>query len=216
MTSLLFRLSDIRFSWPNGATVLDGVDLDIRADDRLAIEGMNGAGKTTLLQIMVGLIAPSSGVVWAFGETRRKEADFRDVRARTGFLFQDSDDQLFCPTVAEDIAFGPLNLGKSPAEARAIVHRVLTSLRLEHLEDRITHKLSGGQRRLVSLATVLAMEPKILLLDEPTSALDRPTQQRLTEILRNLPQAMVIVSHDEEFLDQVANDRKTLKDGRLA
>lgn len=215
MKSLLFRLSDIHFSWPNGAPVLDGVNLDVNADDRLAIEGMNGAGKTTLLQIMVGLVAPSSGSIWAFGENRLREADFRDVRAQTGFLFQDADDQLFCPTVAEDIAFGPLNLGKSPTEARAIVHRVLSSLRLEHLENRITHKLSGGQRRLVSLATVLAMEPKILLLDEPTSALDRPTQQRLTEILQNLPQAMVIVSHDEEFLAQVTNNRRTLKDGRL-
>ncbi|GHU06414.1 energy-coupling factor ABC transporter ATP-binding protein [Alphaproteobacteria bacterium] len=215
MTSSLFRLSDIRFSWPGGAPVLNGASFAIHPGERLAVEGANGAGKTTLLQIMVGFLSPASGTVWAFGAERKSESDFRPVRARTGYLFQDSDDQLFCPTVAEDIAFGPLNLGKSPNEARAVVRRVLASLHMEHLEECVTHKLSGGEKRLVSLATVLAMDPKILLLDEPTGALDRLAQERLIVILQNLPQAMLIVSHDDAFLTRLAQRRLILEDGKL-
>ena len=129
------------------------------------------------------------------GQERRAEADFHDVRRQIGLVFQDPEDQLFCPTVAEDIAFGPLNLGRSKAEALAIVNRVLDDLDLMHLRDRITHKLSGGEKRLVTLATVLAMEPKALLLDEPTNALDTKNETRLLEILQRLPQAILLVSH---------------------
>lgn len=214
--SRLFDLTGIRFGYPGRPAVLGGVDLHLDAGERLCLTGYNGAGKSTLLHIMVGLLKPDAGEVAAFGSLRHAEADFREVRRRAGLVFQDPDDQLFCPTVAEDVAFGPLNLGKSRAEAAEIVDRVLESLNLSAFRDRITHKLSGGEKRLVTLAAVLAMEPEVLLLDEPTNALDERTTERLVEILLGLPQAMVIVSHDPHFRARVVTRTVRLEHGLLA
>ncbi len=137
------------------------------------------------------------------------------MRQRAGLVFQDADDQLFCPTVAEDIAFGPLNQGKSPEEAMQIVTNLLQKWDLGYLQDRITHKLSGGEKRLVALASVLAMEPQVLLLDEPTNALDEANELRLVEILQELPQAMLLVSHDPHFRRKIGNRTLRLVDGEL-
>lgn len=212
----LIALSGVSHAFDPAHPVLEDVDFTLNAGERVALLGANGSGKTTLLHVMVGLIRPRAGTVHAFGRARAKEADFVEVRAKAGLLFQDADDQLFCPTVAEDVAFGPLNLGKSKAEARDIVHATLERLGLAPLENRVTHKLSGGQKRLVSLAAVLAMEPEALLLDEPTNALDEPTRERLLDILAGLNLAMVLVSHDREVVERLASRRVTLKDGRLA
>ena len=214
--STLIHLEGVSFAYESSRPVLAAVDFALRAGERVALDGPNGAGKTTLLHAMVGLVRPQLGTVTAFGRVRRAEADFVEVRAKAGLLFQDADDQLFCPSVAEDVAFGPLNLGKSKAEARAIVHATLAALGLDGLENRVTHKLSGGQRRLVSLAAVLAMEPEALLLDEPTNALDEATRRRLLDILAGLPQAMVIVSHDREVAERLATRTVRLEDGVLA
>lgn len=211
----ILKLNDIRFAYPGYAPVLEGASLQLEAGQRLSITGPNGAGKSTLFRIALGLQAPDAGTVTAFGQERRVEADFHDVRRRIGLVFQDPDDQLFCPTVAEDIAFGPLNLGRSKAEALAKVEKVLTDLQLMHLRDRITHKLSGGEKRLVTLATVLAMEPEALLLDEPTNALDTKNEARLLEILSGLPQAILLVSHNPAFRAALAPDTVELRDGRL-
>ncbi|KIL98021.1 ATPase component NikO of energizing module of nickel ECF transporter [Paramagnetospirillum magnetotacticum MS-1] len=211
----LIRLETVSHAFDAAHPVLDGVDFSLDSGERVALLGANGSGKTTLLHVMVGLIRPQSGRVHAFGRERRAESDFVEVRAKAGLLFQDADDQLFCPTVAEDVAFGPLNLGKSKAEARHIVHAVLDQLGLAALENRVTHKLSGGQKRLVSLAAVLAMEPEALLLDEPTNALDEATRARLLDILAGLPQAMVIVSHDREVIEHLATRRVSLERGIL-
>lgn len=213
--SRLIRLEGVSHAFDAAHPVLDGVDFALNAGERVALLGANGSGKTTLLHVMVGLIRPKAGTVHAFGRERRAEADFVEVRARAGLLFQDADDQLFCPTVAEDVAFGPLNLGKSKAEARDIVHATLERLGLAPLGNRVTHKLSGGQKRLVSLAAVLAMEPEALLLDEPTNALDEATRERLMDILAGLPQAMVIVSHDREVVESLATRRVVLENGAL-
>ncbi len=210
----LFHLDNLVFGYDR-ARVLDGADFTLMPGERVALTGANGAGKTTLFQVMVGLLHPQSGRVRAFGVECRSEADFRPVRARAGILFQDSDDQLFCPTVAEDVAFGPLNLGKTPDQARAIVAETLALLGLDGFGDRLTHQLSGGQKRLVALATILAMQPQVLLLDEPTNALDEATEARLTRILLSLPQAMVVISHDRAFLDRIATRRVRLDQGRL-
>jgi cobalt/nickel transport system ATP-binding protein len=144
------------------------------------------------------------------------EADFHEVRARAGLLFQDSDDQLFCPTVLEDVAFGPLNLGRTTEEARTDALRTLAALGLSGFEERVTHRLSAGEKRLVALATVLAMNPRVLLLDEPTNGLDEATETRLTELLAGMPQAMLIVSHDRRFLERLATRAVVLAEGRLA
>jgi cobalt/nickel transport system ATP-binding protein len=211
----LFELSGIRFAYPHHHTVLDGVDFRVETGERIALTGANGAGKSTLFHIMVGLLKPHAGTVLAFGAERRSEPDFREVRRRAGLVFQDPDDQLFCPTVAEDVAFGPLNLGKSREQALAIVDETLAQLRLEHLRDRVTHRLSGGEKRLVSLAAVLAMKPDVLLLDEPTNALDEDTRERLVEILLDLPQALVVISHDAHFRRKVTERQCFLEGGKV-
>ena len=215
MNDVLFRLRNIDFAYDAHRPVLKGAEFELCRGDRVALVGRNGAGKTTLFQLMIGLRKPQAGSVEAFGKIRSTEGDFAEIRPRAGLLFQDSDDQLFCPTVAEDIAFGPLNLGKTPAEARHIVKQTLASLGLQGYESRITHKLSGGQKRLVALAAVLAMDPEVLLLDEPTNALDAETEDRLVDILNGLPQAMVVISHDETFLRRITNRRLRLNGGRL-
>lgn len=211
----LFRLTGIEFAYAHGRPVLQGADLTLHAGERLAITGGNGAGKTTLLELMVGLHRPAAGMIYAFGQRRALERDFREVRARAGLLFQDPDDQLFCPTVAEDVAFGPLNLGKRGAEVTTVVAETLAFLGLQGFEDRITYHLSGGEKRLVSLAAVLAMRPEVLLLDEPTNALDERARARLIDVLRGLPQALVLVSHDREFLETLATRTVRLDGGQL-
>lgn len=211
----LLALNDICFAYPGQAPILNSASLSLEQGQRLSLTGPNGSGKSTLLRITLGLQKPDSGTITAFGTARRNETDFHEVRRRIGLVFQDADDQLFCPTVAEDIAFGPLNLGKSRDEAIAIVDRVLSDLDLLHLRNRITHKLSGGEKRLVTLATVLAMEPEALLLDEPTNALDTKNEARLLEILQALPQAILLVSHSPSFRAALAPDSVNLQEGQL-
>ncbi|MDE9451663.1 ABC transporter ATP-binding protein [Aliiroseovarius sp. Z3] len=200
----LLELSGIHFAYPGLDPVLDGASMRLELGERLSLVGPNGAGKSTLLKIVMGLLHPAQGTITAFGKPRIEEADFHEVRRRIGFVFQDADDQLFCPTVAEDIAFGPLNLGKTRDEAVAIVDDILARLSLTHLRDRVTHKLSGGEKRLVTLATVLAMEPEVLILDEPTNALDPDNYARLVAILKGLDQAILLVSHDSDFRAEIA------------
>lgn len=213
--ALLFELTGIRFAYPGRPPILTHLNLALGEGERIALTGPNGVGKSTLLHLMVGLVKPQAGTVVAFGAPRRQEKDFHEVRQRAGLVFQDPDDQLFCPTVAEDIAFGPLNLGKSREEVVDLVDRTLDRLDLTHLRDRVTHKLSGGEKRLVSLATVLAMEPSVLLLDEPSNALDEATQARLVDILNALPQALVVISHDAHFRRKVTSHQYRMFDGGI-
>jgi len=212
----LIRLAGLSFAYDAARPVLSGLDFALHAGERVALVGGNGSGKTTLLHLIVGLLRPASGRIEAFGRDRHAEADFVEVRQRAGLLFQDAEDQLFCPTVAEDVAFGPLNLGKSREDVEGLVRATLETLGLAGYEERITHKLSGGEKRLVSLATVLAMEPEALLLDEPTAGLDEEAEARLLAILATLPQAMVVASHDHTFLERLATRAVRLADGRLA
>lgn len=213
--SKMIRLQDIRFRY-NARYVLDGLDFSIGLGDRVGLVGPNGSGKTTLCHIVMGLSFPESGTVEIFGKNRVKETDFSEIRGRIGFLFQDADDQLFCPTVLEDVAFGPLNMGKTPADAKRIVRATLTTLRLDGFEDRITYKLSGGEKRLVSLATVLAMEPEILILDEPTNGLDEETTERIIEILNGLQLSYIVISHDREFVNRTTNKLFRIAKGKIA
>jgi cobalt/nickel transport system ATP-binding protein len=196
-------------------TVLRGVDFDLHSGERVALLGSNGAGKTTLLHLLVGLKRPAAGAIIAFGRVCRSEPEFLPVRARVGLLFQNSDDQLFCPTVLDDVAFGPLNLGQSRDQALRTAERTLARLGLDGFAERVTHRLSAGEKRLVALATVLAMQPHVLLLDEPTNGLDEASEERLIEHLTALPQAMLIVSHDRRFLERLITRAVVLEDGRL-
>jgi cobalt/nickel transport system ATP-binding protein len=211
----LISLHDVSFCYPKGEDVLRGADLTVRVGERIGLVGPIGSGKTTLLHLIVGLLKPDAGAVEVLGHERKEEKDFWEVRERVGLLFQDPDDQLFSPTVREDIAFGPLNQGRSREETDTVVRETLATLNLDGFEDRITHHLSGGEKRLVSIATVLAMKPDVLLLDEPVNGLDEPSAQRVRELLLALPQAMVIVSHDREFLDSVTTRCVELRNGRV-
>ena len=215
MSEPLFSLKGVSFAYPGHDPILRRVDFDLHPGERVAVIGGNGAGKTTLLHLMVGLRKPSDGRIVAFGCERKREADFREVRARAGLLFQDADDQLFCPTVLEDVAFGPLNLGKTRREAILVSERTLAALGLDGFGHRITHKLSGGEKRLVTLAAVLAMEPDALLLDEPTNGLDREADDRLVAHLQSLPQALLFVAHDARLIERLARRAVLLHEGRL-
>ena len=212
----IFRLRGLGFAYGPGLQVFDGLNFELRPCERVALTGANGSGKTTLLHLMMGLVRPQRGVIEAFGAARSTEAEFFEVRARAGLLFQDSDDQLFSPTVIEDVAFGPLNFGKSRKQARVIALETLSALGLVELAGRAAHRLSGGQRRLVALATVLAMKPEALLLDEPSAGLDEPNVERLIEILDRLPQARIIISHDADFLARTTARRCHLVGRRIA
>lgn len=183
--------------------------------ERIGLIGPNGSGKTTLFHVIMGLLRPLSGNIEIFGHPVRDERDFRSVRQRIGLLFQDADDQLFSPTVLEDVAFGPLNQGKSVKEAKNIAGETLISLGLNGFESRITHKLSGGEKKLVSLATVLAMRPKVLLLDEPTTGLDFETTERIIGILKDIDISYVFISHNMDFIAQTTDKIYGMVDGQI-
>ncbi len=215
MKDFLIELKNISFFYDKERHILNSLNLKLKRGERIGLMGSNGSGKTTLLHIIVGLLTPSDGEVILFGKIRKRESDFEDVRTKIGLLFQDPDDQLFSPTVIEDVAFGPLNLGKSREEAIRIAIKTLSSLGLTGYEDRITYKLSGGEKRLVSLATVLAMNPEVLLLDEPTSGLDKRNEKRIIEILSHLPQSMIVVSHEIDFLKKTTGSILELREGQI-
>ena len=211
----MIQLTNIDFKY-NSHPILNRVDFTVKAGDRIGLIGPNGSGKTTLCQIIMGLLKPEGGEVNIFGKERINEADFAEIRGRIGYLFQDSDDQLFCPTVLEDVAFGPLNLGKSTGEARRIVSETLDSLNLDGYEQRITYQLSGGEKRLVALATVLAMEPEALILDEPTNGLDEETSERITDLLTRSSFTYILISHDMQLVRRTTQKIFQLKRGAIS
>jgi cobalt/nickel transport system ATP-binding protein len=211
----VIKLEGIYFSYSPEHIVLEDLNLAIGRGERLALEGPNGSGKTTLFHLIMGLLSPDAGTVQVFGKQRVSKGDFFEVRRRVGLLFQDSDDQLFSPTVAEDIAFGPFNLGRSREEVLKIVRRTLERIGLSGFENRVTYKLSGGEKRLVALGTVLAMNPEVLLLDEPVIGIDDEHRSRFIDIVKKSDRSFMIISHDHAFLDEVATRRCTLSRGKL-
>ncbi|WP_020585522.1 energy-coupling factor ABC transporter ATP-binding protein [Desulfobacter curvatus] len=215
-TSLpILRLENISFSYPGRGRVLDNLSLEINKGDRIGLVGPNGSGKTTLFHIIMGLLSPYSGTIEFFGKPVKTPNDFKEVYKKVGLLFQDADDQLFSPTVLEDVAFGPLNLGKSKSEARNIAQYTLDRLGIAHFEDRVTHKLSGGEKRLVALATVLSMEPELLLLDEPSTGLDEKIKATLVEVLNRLELSYILISHESDFMSQIADTMFMMENGQL-
>lgn len=214
MKEPIISLKNISFSYGN-RVVLKDLNLEIYEGERIGLTGPNGSGKTTLLYIIMGLLRPNSGKVEVFGKVREKEKDFIEVRKRIGLLFQDSDSQLFCPTVKEDIAFGPLNLGKKREEVMDIVRETCEILNLKGFENRITYKLSYGEKRLVALATVIAMKPECFLLDEPSSGLDEDTVGRLLNYLKNNLNTQLLISHDKDFIREATNKVYFLVGGKI-
>ncbi len=212
----LLELRDISYSYPgHNSPLLNDVNLQV-TNERIGLIGPNGCGKTTFFQIIMGLLRAQTGEIVLNGKTMEQEKDFRILRRTLGFLFQNSDDQLFSPTVLEDVAFGPLNHGLTPDAAKDISIKTLEHLGLKGFEERITHKLSGGEKKLVALATILSMQPQLLLLDEPSNNLDPATRDRLITILRELNLAHIIISHDLDFLASTCSKLYTLEDGKLS
>jgi cobalt/nickel transport system ATP-binding protein len=209
----LLVVDDVSYSYLERYPALDHVSLTVRRGERLALLGANGCGKSTLLKLLDGLVFPDSGTLHAFGskiteDHLEDEQMNRGFRSRIGFIFQNSDAQVFSPTVREEIAFGPLNMGLARAEVEQRVADTLAMLDLADLADRAGYQLSGGQKKRVAIASVLAMNPEVLLFDEPTAALDPRTQQWLIELMAQLHAAgktIVLATHDLEVLDDVAD-----------
>jgi cobalt/nickel transport system ATP-binding protein len=195
MTATALEVSDLSFRYPDGTIALDHVNLRVDAGEHVAVLGPNGAGKTTLALHLNGILRASSGRVHVTGLPVVK-ANLGEVRRRVGIVFQDPDDQLFMPTVRDDVAFGPANLGLRGVELDHRVEEALGAVGLLDHGHRTPHHLSFGQRRRAALATVLAMRPEVLVLDEPSSNLDPVARRELADLLRTLPQAVLIVTHD--------------------
>jgi cobalt/nickel transport system ATP-binding protein len=196
------EVDGVAFAYPDGHQALYGVSFRIRRGERVALLGPNGAGKTTLVLQCNGVLLPGVGRVTVAGLPVARE-HLKEIRRRVGIVFQDPDDQLFMPTVAEDVAFGPANLGLRGPELEARVKDALAAVGMEGHADRPPHHLSFGQRRRVAVATVLAMEPEILVLDEPSSNLDPASRRELAEIITGLDITILMVTHDLPYALQL-------------
>lgn len=213
MTALL-HVRDATYHYPDGTPALGTVGFALAAGERVALLGPTGAGKSTLLQLLNGLLRPSTGTVLV-GDVEVNDETVAAVRRRVGLVFQNPDDQLFLPSLLEDVAFGPLNAGASRADAAARAHDVLEALGLASAHDRAAHHLSGGERRLAALATVLVSQPDLLLLDEPSGDLDARSRRRLRDILANRREALLIATHDLELVRGLCGRALVLVAGRL-
>ncbi|MEJ2678891.1 MAG: ABC transporter ATP-binding protein [Gemmatimonadota bacterium] len=191
----LIDVRELSFRYPGGGDALRAVSFRVAQGERLAVLGPNGAGKSTLLLHLNGLLLPAAGRVTVDGQPV-SEATVRDVRRRIGFVFQNPDDQLFLPTLLEDVAFAPLNDGETPLAAESLARETLRELGMEHAAERAAHHLSGGERRLGALATVLVSRPDVLVLDEPTSALDARGRRHVVELLCGRAETLIIATHD--------------------
>jgi len=210
-------VAGLHFAYPDGRVALAGVDLTVARGERVALLGPNGAGKTTLVLHLNGILHGGAGTV-EVGGLRVDPADraaVAEVRRRVGIVFQDPDDQLFMPTVAEDVAFGPANLGLRGAELAERVDEALAAVGMAEHRDQVPHHLSFGQRRRVAVATVLAMRPEILVLDEPSSNLDPASRRELADILRGLPVTVLMVTHDLPYALELCPRAVVLDAGRV-
>ncbi|HEY6628649.1 MAG TPA: ATP-binding cassette domain-containing protein [Acidimicrobiia bacterium] len=214
MTTAVIEILGLGFSYPDGTEALTDIDLHIHRGERVALLGPNGAGKTTLILHMNGIHRAQTGSVTVSG-LPVTAPNLLEIRRRVGLVFQDPDDQLFMPTVREDVEFGPRNLGLSGAELEERVNFALASLEVLDLADRAPNHLSFGQKRRVSMAGVMAMEPEILVLDEPTSNLDPASRQDLTRALLGLDVTQLIVTHDLLYALEVCPRSVIIDSGRI-
>ncbi|WP_262700569.1 MULTISPECIES: energy-coupling factor ABC transporter ATP-binding protein [Streptomyces] len=209
------QVSGLAYAYPDGHQALFGVDLTVARGERVALLGPNGAGKTTLVLHLNGILTAGAGTVTVAGLPVAK-AHLAEIRRRVGIVFQDPDDQLFMPSVREDVAFGPAASGLRGAELEERVRRALERVGMAEFADRPPHHLSFGQRRRVAVATVLAMEPEILVLDEPSSNLDPASRRELADILRSLEVTVLMVTHDLPYALELCPRAVVLSGGVIA
>ncbi|MCB1245962.1 MAG: ABC transporter ATP-binding protein [Acidimicrobiia bacterium] len=212
--SFAVAVKDLSYSYPDGHLALDGISFSVEKGERVAVLGPNGAGKTTLAQHLNGIRRSSAGVVEVQGQALN-DGTLTAIRRKVGLGFEDPDDQGFMPTVGEDVAFGPANMGVRGTELEKTVHEALAAVGADGLERRVPHHLSGGERRRVALATVLAMEPDILVLDEPTSGLDPAGRRELIGVLQSLPMAQLVITHDLPFALELCPRSLILDKGKV-
>lgn len=215
MSAPALDVAQLSFHYPDGVAALNGITVQVRAGENVGLVGPNGAGKTTFFLCLCGVHAPSQGGIRVFELDPANPAQRRQLVQRLGMVFQNPDDQLFCSSVLEDVAFGPLNLGLAEAEVRQRVTDALHRVGLHDFEERVPHHLSGGEKRRVALAGVLAMRPEILLLDEPSAHLDPRGRRELIHLLNTLPNTKLIASHDLPFLLDCCQRVLLLDQGRL-
>ena len=194
----MIEFRDVSFSYDTETPVVQDINLVIRKGETVGLIGANGAGKSTIMKLMLGLLT-GSGQILVDGLQMNKH-NLSQIRQKIGFVLQDSDNQMFMPTVYEDMIFGPRNYGLSKEEAEARVDRVLEHLGLQDLKYRYNHKISGGEKRMAAIATILAMEPEVILMDEPSTALDPVNRRTVIHTIQSLPQTKLIASHDLDMI----------------
>lgn len=210
----MISFENVSFSYENGTTVLNNVSFEIGDGESVGLIGANGAGKSTLMKLLLGLL-PFEGNIFVDG-MRVEKKNLLQIRKKIGFVLQDSDNQMFMPTVFEDMMFGPRNYGMSREEAEKRVDAVLTRLGLNDLKYRYNHKISGGEKRMAAIATVLAMEPEIIVMDEPSIALDPVNRRAVINTVNSLPMTKIIVSHDLDMILDTCRRVILLSRGRIA
>lgn len=208
------EVSGLHFTYPDGRIALRGADFVAAAGERVAILGPNGAGKTTLALHLNGILSPAQGRV-SIGDTEVVEENYPVVRRMVGLVFQDSNDQLFMPTVREDVAFGPANLGSKGDELDLVVDQALETVDGMGFAERPPHHLSGGERRRAALATVLSMEPDVLVFDEPSAGLDPVGRRELVATLKQLPMTQLIITHDLPLALELCPRAVIMNEGRV-
>lgn len=209
----MIQIRDWTVKYPDGTLAIDGLSLHIKKGEHTALIGANGAGKSTLILSLVGVL-PGTGEVSVDG-TRLEKQTLPLLRTKAGVVFQNPDDQLFLPTIYDDIAFGPRNLGLDEETVRRRVEDRLALLGISHLRDKTALKLSGGEKRMAAMATVLSMKPEVILLDEPTAFLDPRARRNLIRVLKSLPHTMLIATHDLAFAAEVCPRSILLRRGKL-
>jgi cobalt/nickel transport system ATP-binding protein len=208
------EIAHLHYAYPDGYEALRGIDLVVARGEKVALVGPNGAGKSTLMLHLNGIHEPSHGTV-DVGGTRVERASLGRIRAEVGLVFQDPDDQLFSPTVRDDVAFGPLHMGLPETEIHERVERALAAVGMSGFERRLPHRLSLGQRKRVAMATVLSMDPSVMVFDEPSAGLDPRGRRELIGLLRQLPQTMLVATHDMRLVSEVLPRTVVLDDGHV-
>jgi len=213
MTENVVTVNDLRFSYPDGHVALRGISLNLCAGDKVALVGPNGAGKSTLMLHMNGILDGRGEI--EVGGMRLTRDNLPVIRAMVGLVFQNPDDQLFSPTVFEDVAFGPLHMGLPEADVIIRVDAALEAVRMSGYRDRLSHHLSVGEKKRIAIATVLSMEPKILILDEPSAGLDPRARRTLINLLRELPITMLVSTHDMRLVEELFPRTIVMDDGMI-
>lgn len=214
MSHHIVEARDLHYTYPDGTVGINGISFRIHHGESVAVVGANGAGKSTLLQHLNGYFIPSSGSI-RIGDYPLTKKTINEVRKSVGMVFQDPDDQLFMPTVFDDVAFGPLNLGLPDDVVETRVHEALETVGMLHLKQRPPYKLSGGEKRSVAIATVLAMSPDVLVMDEPSSNLDPMSRRRLINMLESFNHTKIIATHDLDMALSLCERTIVIHNGRI-